>query len=59
MSYPIIKGNGEGYYIHTRIRMTKCFQCGKDNYKMAIPHGRCVWCKFDPNVSEQPKGKKQ
>lgn len=29
--------------------MTRCIQCGRENYAPAVASGVCVWCGYDAN----------
>lgn len=54
---------GFGWYDKQRkaISMTRCFECGRENYAPAVTTGECAWCGYDANglVPEFLKGKKQ
>jgi ribosomal protein L37E len=30
----------------SKIYMTKCPKCGKENYAMAVASGQCSWCSY-------------
>ncbi len=49
----IRKGKGFGYRKDDgSIGMIRCFECGRENYAMAVSSGMCAWCGHDAN--EQP-----
>jgi len=40
-------GKGYGFISHKepeRVYMVRCFQCGRENYAMAVRSGQCAWC---------------
>ena len=57
MTANIKKGNGYGF---TRkdggIAMQSCFECGKENWAMAVYSGCCAWCGHDANEHQQGNG---
>jgi ribosomal protein L37E len=32
--------------------MMRCFECGRENYMMAVLSGKCAWCGFDANAED-------
>ena len=46
----IQRGEGHGYRHNKIICMIKCFECGKENWAMAVATGQCAWCGYNPNV---------
>lgn len=54
-TYDIREGKGVGYERDGFKCMIKCFDCGKENYAMAVTSGRCAWCGFDANPNKTRK----
>jgi ribosomal protein L37E len=47
--------NGRGHGYHTTkdtIHMVRCFECGRENWAMAVASGQCAWCGFNANKEE-------
>lgn len=54
----VLKGKGTGYIDHEgKTCMIRCFECGQENYAMAVASGCCAWCGYDAN--EQKKEPEQ
>lgn len=50
----IKKGKGFGYVNDKgKTCMQRCFECGRENWAMAVSSGICAWCPFDANASSQ------
>lgn len=48
----ISQGNGFGFILpNNHICMIRCFNCGRENYAMAVTSGFCSWCGFNANPS--------
>jgi hypothetical protein len=45
----IRKGKGFGYEDEGTICMIRCFECGRENWAMAVAAGYCAWCGHNPN----------
>lgn len=55
----IKKGKGYGFISSEgKIFLERCFQCGRENYAMAVASGICVWCGFDANEEEEVESDK-
>lgn len=53
MSEDIKKGKGFGYKKDDgSIGMIRCFECGRENYAMAVSSGCCAWCGHDANTTQ-------
>lgn len=51
----IKQGNGFGYKDRTgHICMIRCFECGRENYAIAVAAGQCAWCGHNPNKQFRP-----
>lgn len=65
MSKNIWEGLGSGYVSEDgTICMVRCFQCGQENYGMAVASGTCGKCGYSPNdkktdTQSQTEEKKQ
>ena len=58
MSEDVKKGRGFGYKGKDgKLRMIRCFECGKDNYMPAVESGCCAWCGHDANESKGGESK--
>lgn len=45
------RGKGYGYKSTSgKICMIRCFECGTENYAMAVARGLCAFCGYDPNI---------
>lgn len=54
MSKDIIKGKGHGYVSSdNKICMIRCFECGTENYAMAVSSGYCAFCGHDANSKKK------
>lgn len=52
----IQKRNGFGFLSKDdNFCMIRCFECGKENYAMAVMSGCCAWCGYDANQVEVEK----
>ena len=50
MSQDVRIGKGFGYKTKSgKICMQKCFECGSENYAMAVGSGYCAFCGYTPN----------
>lgn len=50
MTKSIWEGLGSGYISEDgTICMVRCFQCGQENYGMAVASGTCGKCGYSPN----------
>lgn len=50
MSKDVRKGQGYGYQQEDgKTCMIRCFECGRENYAMAVSSGYCAWCNHDAN----------
>lgn len=50
----ISKGLGQGFISNSGlIYMTRCFDCGRENYSMAVASGCCAHCGFDANPKKK------
>lgn len=38
----------------TRVRLTRCPECDRVNYAMAVSSGQCAWCGWDANPMNRP-----
>lgn len=48
------KGKGFGYISsEKKICMIRCFECGMENYAMAVSSGLCSNCGFDANAKKK------
>jgi len=43
--------------IYDQYYLTRCFECGRENYLPAVASGVCAWCGYDLNQDEQIKAK--
>lgn len=43
------KGQGFGYEVDGKVFMIRCFECGRENYALAVASGKCAWCGHDAN----------
>lgn len=58
MTTDVRKGKGYGFVSsHNTIYLVRCFECGKDNYAMAVASGCCAWCGFDANATDIKENK--
>lgn len=49
----IIKDAGVGYKdADGTICMIRCFRCGRENYAVAVPTGKCAFCGHDANENK-------
>ena len=50
----VARGNGTGYLSDAdgRVCMVRCFECGRENYVMAVSSGYCAWCGYNANEGE-------
>jgi len=56
METNINKGEGRGFISKDgKICMTRCFECGRENYAAAVTSGCCVWCGHDANEDTSKK----
>lgn len=56
MAKTVTKGNGYGFERSIGgIAMQRCFECGRENYALAVYSGQCAWCNHDAN-KEQADG---
>ena len=48
---PFTAGKGNGYIklSNGEYGMTRCFECGNENYAMSVSSGICACCGFDAN----------
>lgn len=59
MSQDIRKGKGFGFIATDgRICMQRCFECGVENYAMAVMSGQCAWCGHDANDTKTQEHEK-
>ena len=42
---------GAGYTSKGQINMVRCFDCGLENYSMAVSSGCCAFCGYNPNTT--------
>ena len=50
----IIEGAGVGYKDEDgTICMIRCFRCGRENYAVAVPTGKCAFCGHDANKEKK------
>ncbi len=60
MTKIIQKGNGHGFKRDDgKTAMRNCFDCGRENYAIAVHSGICAWCGYDANdsnaaITEEP-----
>jgi len=53
------KGKGRGYVDDCGFYcMEKCFNCGRENWALAVATGRCAWCGYDANPEEEEDNEK-
>jgi len=47
----IYEKNGVGYKDRDTglTCMIRCFECGRENYALAVSSGYCSWCRYTPN----------
>lgn len=57
MEPTIIKGAGIGYKDAGTICMIRCFRCGRENYAVAVPTGKCAFCGHDANKEAKDEKK--
>ena len=41
------------------ICLTRCPECARENYAIAVSAGICTWCNFDANVELNKEGDKE
>lgn len=47
-SADIRKGQGYGYLDSDgAVYLFKCFECGQENWAVAVASGECAWCGYD------------
>lgn len=54
MTNGVKQGQGFGYVNSKGTTcMTRCFECGAENWAMAVAAGHCAWCGYDPNQDQE------
>jgi hypothetical protein len=38
---------GFGFIADGQLFMTRCFECGHENWALAVATGKCAWCLYD------------
>lgn len=50
MDNDLKKGKGRGFFSKDgKIYLKRCFECGLENWAIAVSSGQCAFCGFDAN----------